>query len=224
MTYHVFENYGRTSSGVGCGRPIPRNSPSTRPPPSSTACTSFPTLSAANVTVYISPSHNYLGDGTPLQYGIALYPAGTNPPSPTIVRPVGDTIGANLPDGWGNAVGDGVWGTVGNYTKSKFKVAQEGAYTLRIWALLPSIIVQKIVVDLGGVRPSYLGPPESFLVGRDGGGVANQTSFADDTGTVGASIAGSQGSSNGGSGVGYGDVLASVIAAVSLALLGAIVM
>lgn len=58
-------------------------------------------------------------------------------------------------------------------------MTQEGAHTLRVWGLAPSVIVQKVVVDLGGVRPSYLGPPESFLAGRDtAGAFAAGASFA----------------------------------------------
>jgi hypothetical protein len=31
----------------------------------------------------------------------------------------------------------------------------------------PVIVMEKLVVDLGGMRPSYLGPPESYRAAED---------------------------------------------------------
>jgi hypothetical protein len=93
-----------------------------------------------------------------------------------------------MPAGWDGAVGDAVWGRTGGYTTSGFAVPKEGAYKLRVWALMPGVVVQKVVVDLGGLRASYLGPPESFYVGRDkvgGEGGYDGTSFLSGEGVVG---------------------------------------
>ncbi|KAK0611766.1 hypothetical protein B0T14DRAFT_571629 [Immersiella caudata] len=180
-SYHIFKNYGRTSSAVGL---IPQNL-------EKLALESAPALeynlylfsnTTANVSLYLSPILNYLGDATPIEYAVALYPSDSTPPNPTFVRPVGPSQGGNMPDGWGQSVADSVWGRVGNYTKSSFKVASAGAYTLRVWALMPGVIVQKVIVDLGGVRPSFFGPPESFLVGRDVKGKLERKSYREDIG------------------------------------------
>lgn len=48
-------------------------------------------------------------------------------------------------------------------TQTRHTIPKPGRYTLRFRALDPGIVVQKIVVDLGGVRPSYLGPPQSEI-------------------------------------------------------------
>lgn len=45
--------------------------------------------------------------------------------------------------------------------KSTHEIREAGPRRLRIWLLDPEIILQKIVVETGGVRPSYLGPPQS---------------------------------------------------------------
>ncbi|KAK1998086.1 immunoglobulin I-set domain-containing protein [Colletotrichum falcatum] len=185
LKYHVLKNYGRTLGGVTLYPPESEKVKLGEGPALEYNMYLFSNTSKATVTVYISPSGNYLGDGNPLEYGISLYPTGGEQPQPKTVQPVGKTQGQNMPLGWDGAVADAVWGLSGNYTKTAFNVAQEGAYTLRIWALLPNIIVQKIVVDLGGVRKSYLGPPESFLLGRDEQGAAQRTSFADTPGIVG---------------------------------------
>lgn len=200
ITYRVFPDYGRTSSGVGLWPPATEKRTVASAPALEYRLFLF-SNATARVTVYLSPTQNYLGDDTPLEYGIALYPSAGAQPAPIMVRPVGRSIGTGMPPGWNEAVADSVWGLSGNGTTSVFALAgAPQAYTLRLWALLPSIVVQKIVVDLGGVRPSYLGPPESFFVGRDHIGTYNATSFADTPGTLGGFSTGTCGQDEGGDG------------------------
>ncbi|MDC0683023.1 glycosyl hydrolase 115 family protein [Sorangium atrum] len=42
------------------------------------------------------------------------------------------------------------------------QVSTPGYHTLRIWKVDPSIAIDRIVIDTGGLMPSYLGPPESY--------------------------------------------------------------
>ena len=44
---------------------------------------------------------------------------------------------------------------------TRHTLARPGAHVLKFWALDPGVVLQKVVVDLGGQKPSYLGPPES---------------------------------------------------------------
>ncbi|KQW96623.1 glycosyl hydrolase [Massilia sp. Root418] len=56
---------------------------------------------------------------------------------------------------WERAVSDGAV-----VFKTRHKLAA-GAHTLKFRAVDPALVLQKLVIDAGGLKPSYLGPPES---------------------------------------------------------------
>lgn len=186
LTYHTLKDYGRTYGGVALW---PQDAEPVTPetgPALEYDLYLFTNATNVNVTLYLSPTQNYNSDRDPLHFAVSLSPAGSTA-QPTTVRFVGDSVGADMPPSWGYAVGDAIWGHHPSHnTTTRWNVTQEGAHTLRVWGLAPSVVVQKVIVDLGGVRPSYLGPPESFLVGRDQEGAFNVTSFAEQAAVLGA--------------------------------------
>jgi len=60
---------------------------------------------------------------------------------------------------WGKTVEDNM-----RLISEKWKVSSSGNHVLKYWMIDPGVVLQKIVVDAGGLKPSYLGPPESFRV------------------------------------------------------------
>jgi hypothetical protein len=58
---------------------------------------------------------------------------------------------------WEQSVSDNV--TIGS---TRHQLAKTGDHVLKFWLVDPGVVLQKIVVDAGGMKPSYLGPPESW--------------------------------------------------------------
>jgi hypothetical protein len=48
------------------------------------------------------------------------------------------------------------------HCQTKLNIPKSGYHKLKIWMIDPGVIVQKIIVNTGGLKPSYLGPPESY--------------------------------------------------------------
>lgn len=107
VTYHTLRNYGRTYGGVTLWPQDAQPVTADTGPALEYDLYLFTNASNVNVTLYLSPTQNYLSDLDPLHFAVSLAPVGTTA-TPQTVRFIGDSIGANLPAGWGYAVGDAV--------------------------------------------------------------------------------------------------------------------
>ena len=103
---------------------------------------------AVAVRAYLSPTLNFTGASTGLRYAVSF-----DDEAPQVVNIVADT---SL-KAWEQSVSDNV-----SIRSTTHTLARAGAHVLRFWMVDPGVVLQKLVVDAGGLKPSYLGPPESF--------------------------------------------------------------
>ena len=77
-------------------------------------------------------------------------------------RTLVDALQHNTQRDWETAVSDGV-----KRVSVPISIATAGYHTLKIWAVDPGVVVERLIVSHGPLRPSYLGPPESFHAHTD---------------------------------------------------------
>ena len=102
------------------------------------------------VNAYFSPTLNFHNDPEGLKYAISI-----DNDQPQII-----SINKNDNDikTWGQWVSNNVI-----IKTSTHKIAKPGRHIVKYWMVSPAVVVQKIVIDLGGLKPSYLGPPETLF-------------------------------------------------------------
>jgi hypothetical protein len=148
----VIPNLGRTLSSMSV---FPVTTPSVTPPKDS-PCLEYKMFlfdsGNVNVETVLSPSLNFVS-GRGLRFALSF---DDQPPQIVTAVPAIYPVGDGARD-WQKAVSDAA-----RIIKTPFVLSNPGEHTLKVWMVDPGIVLQKIVVDCGGEKSSYLGPPESF--------------------------------------------------------------
>jgi len=115
------------------------------------------TTGQVTVWAYLSPRANVRPtDG--LHYAVSI---DDSPPQIVNITTASGASDATMNRQWERITSDNV-----NLTSTIHTISSPGAHTLKFWMVDPTVILQKLVVDTGGLKPSYLGPPESTFVKR----------------------------------------------------------
>ena len=144
--WKVIPGHGRTLSGV---TPWPVTAPASLDPAGAMRLEYrmfLFTPGTLTVRVYLSPTQPFQ-PGPGLRYAVSF-----DDEAPQVVNVHADRSLA----AWERQVADGA-----TVLATGHEVVGAGYHVLRYWALDPGLVLQKVVVDTGGLRESYLGPPES---------------------------------------------------------------
>ncbi len=150
--WEKIEGYGRTLSAMTI---MPVKTPSVSPPENS-PCLEYKmylfTPGELKVRATFAPTLNFV-PGRGLRYAVSF-----DDEAPGIV----DIVPRGFDARNGNREWEDSVRNAGRTMESTHEISEAGYHTLKIWMVDPAVVLQKIVVDLGGLKPSYIGPPESF--------------------------------------------------------------
>jgi hypothetical protein len=149
ILWKTIPNYGKTNGGV---MPVPVTSP----PQNVNATTPHleydiyvDTIGTFDLYSYISPTIDFTG-GEGLRFAVSIDDE----------KPIKIDIGEDYKTDkqWEKSVANSI-----KIFKTQLKLNVAGKHVIKYWMINPGVVVQKLVLDLGGLKPSYLGPPETFV-------------------------------------------------------------
>jgi hypothetical protein len=152
VRWEKIDDYGRTLSSMTI---FPVTAPSAVPPTNS-PCLEYRMYLFSTGTVEVAsimaPSLNFV-PGRGLRFAVSF---DAEVPQVLTAVPKGNLVDNGNRD-WEASVRDNCRGI-----KSTHTIQKPGYHTLKFWMVDPGVVLQKLVVNLGGVKPSYFGPPESY--------------------------------------------------------------
>lgn len=151
------EDYGLTLSGMRATAPA-NASPAV--PGKNAACLEYPlylfSKDTAEITLVTSPQLNIM-PGRAIRLAVSL-----DNQAPVYIVNVPDQFKVH----WSNPAWAQTVVKQGRQCKTTLKIRSTGNHTLKVWMVDPGVVLEKIIVNTGGLKPSYLGPPESARVLR----------------------------------------------------------
>lgn len=148
ITWKVLPDLGRTGSAI---TPYPVTAPVQTPggtAPHIEYDVYLVSKDSVKVMAYFSPTLNFHNDEG-LKYAVSI-----DDEEPQIISLNKDDNNNRVWESW---VANNII-----IKTSAHNVSRSGKHTLKIWMINPGIVLQKIVLDMGGVKQSYLGPPETL--------------------------------------------------------------
>ncbi|KAL5342667.1 hypothetical protein BJX70DRAFT_409660 [Aspergillus crustosus] len=154
VSYITIPHYGRTLSAVKpwpvtMGTQYPNTGPALR-----YSLYTVSSTTSARLIVSLGASHNHDPERW-IKFAYSL-----NGAAAVTVRPVSSVPPYREGQEWANAVVENGWTSVVELDGE----VGVGEHELAIWLLEPGVVLQKVVLDMGGYRASALGPPESVQV------------------------------------------------------------
>ncbi len=151
VSWEVVPNLGRTGSSIIVN---PMDAEIQEPNHSAFVEYEFTIFEDADLEIesYLSPTQNYQKTEG-LKFAIAI-----DDEQPQIININKDEI---KPDWeyagwWTKSVADHIKKSISQHSDIK-----AGVHNLKVWAIDPGVVIQKFIINSGGLKPSYLGPPES---------------------------------------------------------------
>ena len=148
------EDYGLTLSGMRAT--APRNAASAIPTKDA-PCLEYPLFlfskDSAQITLITSPVLNFMPKRE-IRIAVSL-----DDQAPQYITLVPDRYKVHVsnPD-WAKSVVDQV-----RKAQVGLLISKPGAHTLKVWMVDQGVVLEKILIDTGGLKPSYLGPQESYF-------------------------------------------------------------
>ena len=149
------DDYGLTLSGMRATAPV--DAPSAVPGQNA-PCLEYPVYlfskDSAQITLVTSPILNFI-PGRDLKIAVSF-----DDETPNYITVVPD----NYIIDYSNRDWVEIVVNQARHCKTNLNITKLGYHTLKVWMVDPGIVVQKILVNTGGLKPSYLGPPESYSI------------------------------------------------------------